>query len=69
MNAMPRFRPSRSQLTGLLSRPPCTGTENRDWAALVVDPVRQIEALAELRDRGLLSPDEFEWQRAKVLQR
>jgi hypothetical protein len=69
MNAMPRFRLSRSELTGLLTRPPCTGTENRDWAALVVDPVRQIEALADLRDRGLLSPDEFESQMAKVLQR
>ena len=64
---MPRFRLSRSELTGLLTRPPCTGAENRDWAALVVDPVRQIEALAEQRDRGLLSPDESEWQMAKVL--
>jgi hypothetical protein len=34
---------------------------------LVVDPVEQIKELADLRDRGLLSPEEFERQKDKVL--
>jgi hypothetical protein len=33
----------------------------------VADPIKQIEALADLRDRGLLTPEEFERQKAKVL--
>jgi hypothetical protein len=35
---------------------------------LIVDPIEQLEALADLCDRGLLSPEEFERQRAKVLE-
>jgi hypothetical protein len=34
---------------------------------VVADPITQIEALAELRDRGLLTPEEFDYQKAKVL--
>jgi hypothetical protein len=34
---------------------------------VVVDPVRQLEELADLRDRGLLSSEEFERQKEKVL--
>ncbi len=67
--AMRSVRSSRSQLTGLLIRPPCIGGERRDWATLVVDPVKQLEELDDLRNRGLLSNEEFEWQRARLLQR
>jgi hypothetical protein len=64
---MRRREGSRSGLIGLLSRPPWSGGGRRQWAASVVDPVRQIEALAELRDRGLLTPEEFDHQKTKVV--
>ena len=37
--------------------------------ALVVDPVEQLSVLADLHVRGLLSQDEFERQKAKVIDR
>ena len=58
----------RSKEPGLLMRPPDFGGDGPDWAKQsVVDPVRQIEALDELRRRGLLSAEDFERQKAKVL--
>jgi hypothetical protein len=39
------------------------------WEVAVVDPAKQIEVLAELRERRLVTEDEFEWQRAKALAR
>jgi hypothetical protein len=33
----------------------------------IVDPVEQVAELAKLRDQGLISADDFERQRAKVL--
>jgi hypothetical protein len=52
----------------LLARPPC-GSQGfeRGWVAVAIDPVAQVRALAELRDAGLLSDEEFERQKAKVL--
>lgn len=64
---MRRVGVSRSQLIGVLTRPPYDGGERQGWAVLVVDPVEQIKELADLRDRGLLSPEEFERQKEKVL--
>jgi hypothetical protein len=52
---------------GLLTRPPWSGSRADQWAVAVADPVRQIEALADLRDRGLLSPEEFDQQKTRVL--
>jgi hypothetical protein len=34
---------------------------------LIVDPIEQIEELADLWTRGLLSREEFERQKAKML--
>ena len=52
----------------LFARPPSGARESeRDWFALIVDPVAQLKELAELRRRGVLSPEEFELQNAKVL--
>jgi hypothetical protein len=52
---------SRDQIPDLLTRPP-SGTREfvTDWSHLLVDPVKQLEALADLHALGLLSPDEFE---------
>ncbi len=64
-----RVRVSRTQLVGVLTRPPSSGAEPQAFCAMVVDPFEQIRELADLRDRGLLSDGEFERQKAKVLQR
>jgi Short C-terminal domain len=64
---MRRVGDSRSQLIGVLARPPCAASPEEPWAVVVPNPVKQIEALAELRDRGLLTPEEFARQKTKVL--
>jgi hypothetical protein len=60
---------SRSNQTDLLDRPPC-GTRSSDdsWMAFVIDPVEQVRALADLRSRGLLSREEYERQKAKIVE-
>jgi hypothetical protein len=50
-----------------LARPPCVDWATDRWTAPVTNPAEQLEALAELRRRGLLTAEEFEWQKAKVL--
>ena len=67
---MRQLDPSRRHRIDLLMRPPCgVGTDERDWSALIVDPTDQLEALADLCARGLLSTEEFEREKAKVLER
>ncbi len=66
---MRRVGVSRSQLIDVLARPPYCGGSVSAWSASVVDPVEQLEELADLCDRGLMSPEEFEDQKAKVLHR
>ena len=66
--SMRRISASRVHLVGVLTRPPYHEVDRRGWAAMVVDPVQQLEELADLRDRGLLSPEEFERQKEKVLE-
>ena len=52
----------------LLARPPSgAGDGRRAWVALVADPVEQLRELGDLCRRGLLSPEEYEQQKAKVL--
>ncbi len=53
----------------LLVRPPARGRYGTDaWATTQVsDPVAQIEAFADLRQRGLISAQEFEREKAKIL--
>lgn len=39
----------------------------RPAAAPAADPIAQIERLAELRDKGILSEDEFQGQKTQLL--
>jgi Short C-terminal domain len=65
---MQRLSRSRGHRTDLLARPPCTARDlERGWAALFVDPIDQLKELADLRIRGLLSREEFDRQKAKVI--
>jgi hypothetical protein len=36
------------------------------WAALLIDPAAQMAELADLVERGLVSPAELELQRKKI---
>jgi len=58
---------SRDGIPGLLSRPP---NGNREfvipWAHLLVDPVRQLDSLADLFTMGLISDAEYERYKAHV---
>ncbi len=57
---------SRSHRPDLLSRPPCGVPAYEDSVrAWVIDPVEQLEELADLVTRGLLSPREFEHHRPR----
>ena len=61
---------SRHDRTDLLARPPCLAAMyGEQWSAVVVDPTDQLETLADLLDRGLLSVDEYQCQKASVLDR
>jgi Short C-terminal domain len=65
---MRRVSTSRSQHADLLTRPPCTERAlEGGWGTLIVDPVGQLEELADLRNRGLLTPEEHERQKDRVL--
>jgi|1186.fasta_scaffold504346_2 hypothetical protein len=57
-------QPSRRRRADLLSRPPCGvgGT-----AAGMIDPVAQLRELADLVARDLLSPEEFERLKQRVV--
>ena len=65
---MRRVHTTRLHRVDLLARPP-SGSRPFDggWTRLVVDPIEQLRELADLCDRGLLSTEEYERQRAKVL--
>jgi Short C-terminal domain len=61
---------SRQHLPDLLARPPCVATMyDGRWAALIVEPTEQLKTLADLLAQGLLSPEEYEQHKAKVLER
>ena len=64
---MRRRRTHRRNAGGLLARPPVGARELEGGvAALIVDPIEQLEELADLRSRGLLTSDEFERQKTRV---
>lgn len=51
----------------LLGRAPA-GQFGEEWTSRVVyDPIAHINGLDDLRKRGLLSPEEFEREKAEVL--
>ena len=64
---MRRMSLSRKHRMDLLVRPPC-GRQGRGWTDLIVDPMEQLRELADLFSRQLLTRDEFERQKAKVLE-
>lgn len=64
---MRRRRRNRRPQGDLLARPPCGARELEGGvAALIVDPVQQLEELADLLSRGLLTNEEFERQKTRV---
>ncbi|MGH9230759.1 MAG: SHOCT domain-containing protein [Acidimicrobiales bacterium] len=64
---MRRLRMDRRRRIDLLARPPCGGRELEGGvAALIVDPIEQLEEMADLRRRGLLTTEEFERQKDRV---
>jgi alkanesulfonate monooxygenase SsuD/methylene tetrahydromethanopterin reductase-like flavin-dependent oxidoreductase (luciferase family) len=66
---MQRVDKSRSKRPDLLGRPPSAAPELQPaWALLAVDPLAQVARLADLWQRGLLSPEEYEQQRARILE-
>jgi len=65
---MIRRHTSRSSQPDLLDRPPTTARQpGPGWGLLVIDPVRQLRELADLHHRGLLSREEYQQQKVKVL--
>lgn len=60
-------RRSRRHPVDLLARPPGTDRGD-DWTALIVDRGEQLAELADLYAKGLLTAEEFETQRAQVLE-
>ena len=50
----------------MLASAPGEGPPEDRWAALLIDPAAQMAELADLVERGLVSPAELERQRKKV---
>lgn len=66
---MATTKTTRRHGSDLLARPPCGVRLYEDpRMAFVIDPVEQLSALVDLHLRGLLSPGEFERQKAKVIE-
>ena len=66
---MRRVSVSRLERPDLLARRPrINGGMASDGAARGVNRVDQFRELVDLVDRGLISRDEFEWQRARIVQ-
>ena len=64
---MHRVNASRRHGSDLLARPPCGPRSYEDGVrAWLIDPVEQLEELADLVRRGLLSREEFEHQKALI---
>jgi len=64
---MRRLRTVRRSGTDLLTRPPSPSPPA--WMRVIIDPVDSIAELTALWQRGFISADDFERQRAKVLGR
>ena len=57
----------RSERPDMLTRAPSRGGAADRWEPTPLDPVAPLAELARLLDRRLISRDEFEHQKAKVL--
>lgn len=65
---MRRVATTRAHRAGLLVRPACPDRAGSGrWDGVVVDPVEQLKELADLLGRGLLSKEEFDSHKARVL--
>ena len=61
-------RALRARRPDLLSRPPSTFRElDEPWSTLFIDPATQINALADLVNRGLLTTEEFDRAKQRAL--
>jgi hypothetical protein len=59
----------RDYATDLLTRPPCGVHPHGDgWIAFLIDPTEQLMSLADLLARGLLSPEEYAREKAKIIE-
>jgi hypothetical protein len=58
---------ARDRAPDLLSRPPvAAGRPASEWSDFMIDPVRQLEALADLFTMGLLSQEEYERFKSQI---
>jgi hypothetical protein len=65
---MRKALPRRPHHPDLIPRPPLGGVGvERRWSSLIIDPTRQLRALAELRERGLISSQELAVLRGRIL--
>ena len=64
---MTRSRPRTRQPFDVLVRPPWVDDPASRWRPPLVDVVDELEELADLLRRGLLSREEFERQKRKAL--
>ena len=64
---MERRTRSRDECVDLLVREPPSWTTSDTWLRLLVDPAAQLRELSALAAQGLLSAEELERQRRKVL--
>jgi hypothetical protein len=60
---------SRRRIPDLMARDPSAVAEARQgaWASVLVDPVAQIQELDDLRGRGLVSSEEFDVLKARIV--
>jgi hypothetical protein len=58
---------SRTLRADLLSRPPSCADRAGQWQRSMIDPVAQLRELEDLLSKGLLTRQEFDRQKAKVL--
>ena len=63
---MKRAKRTHRRRTDLLARPPDAGQQD-GIDAFIVDPVEQLAELEDLHARGILSGEEFENQKRRVL--
>ena len=64
---MVRLRPTTRDDRDLLVRPPWLDESTPTWSPPFIDVIDQLEELAVMLRRGLLSRDEFDRQKRKVL--
>jgi Rad3-related DNA helicase len=65
---MHKALPRRPRHPDLIPRPPLGGVGiERQWSALIIDPAHQLRALAELRERDLISAQELTVLRRRIL--